>query len=61
MPDPRTFKQQQHSRWPALLAVPDGWRVVFGEAERQECLDYVEKNWTDIRPLSSASVRGPTP
>jgi MbtH protein len=45
--------EDQHSLWPARLAVPDGCRVVFGEAERQECVDYVEKNWTDIRPLSA--------
>ena len=29
-----------------------GWRVVYGEAERAACLDYIEQNWTDIRPKS---------
>jgi MbtH protein len=32
--------------------VPDGWRQVYGEAARQDCLDYIERNWTDLRPLS---------
>jgi MbtH protein len=45
--------EEQHSLWPAGMAVPDGWRVVHGEASRQSCLDYVEANWTDIRPLST--------
>ena len=42
----------QHSLWPLFAAVPDGWTTVFGEAGRQECLDYIEANWTDMRPTS---------
>nr|QEO73813.1 mbtH-like protein [uncultured bacterium] len=26
--------------------------MVHGEASRQDCLDYVERNWTDMRPAS---------
>jgi MbtH protein len=26
--------------------------VVFGEAPRDACLDYVSENWTDMRPAS---------
>ncbi|MEM6107191.1 MbtH family protein [Mycobacterium sp. 050272] len=44
--------EQQHSLWPVFSDVPTGWRVVFGEATRAECLDYVEQNWPDIRPKS---------
>ena len=25
---------------------------LFGEDGRQECLDFIEKNWTDMRPNS---------
>ena len=42
----------QHSLWPVFADVPDGWEVNFGEAGRQECLDFIEKNWTDMRPNS---------
>jgi MbtH protein len=42
----------QHSLWPSFIDVPDGWNMVFGEAGRQECLDYIEKSWTDLRPKS---------
>lgn len=42
----------QHSLWPVFADVPEGWQVVFGEAGRQECLDYIEENWTDMRPKS---------
>ncbi|MEU3601279.1 MbtH family protein [Streptomyces sp. NPDC006798] len=44
--------EDQHSLWPAFAPVPDGWRTVFGEESRQSCLDYVEENWTDMRPRS---------
>jgi MbtH protein len=42
----------QHSLWPVFADVPDGWQVIFGEAGRQECLDFTEENWTDMRPNS---------
>jgi uncharacterized protein YbdZ (MbtH family) len=42
--------EEQHSLWPAFADVPIGWRAVYGEADRAACLDYIEKNWTDIRP-----------
>jgi uncharacterized protein YbdZ (MbtH family) len=42
--------EEQHSLWPAFAAVPAGWRVVFGEADRAPCLDYIEQNGTDMRP-----------
>jgi uncharacterized protein YbdZ (MbtH family) len=44
--------EDQHSLWPSFAEIPAGWRVVYGEASRAECLDYVEQNWTDIRPKS---------
>jgi len=42
----------QHSLWPAFAEIPEGWTTVFGEQDRQSCLDYVEENWTDMRPKS---------
>jgi glycopeptidolipid biosynthesis protein len=44
--------EEQHSLWPTFSDVPAGWRVVYGEATRAECLDYAEQNWPDIRPKS---------
>lgn len=42
----------QHSLWPVFADVPDGWKVIFGEDKRQVCLDFIEENWTDMRPNS---------
>jgi MbtH protein len=44
--------EDQHSLWPAFAGVPAGWRIAYGEASREACLDYVEQNWTDMRPRS---------
>jgi uncharacterized protein YbdZ (MbtH family) len=44
--------EEQHSLWPTFSEVPAGWRVVYGEADRAACLEYIEQNWPDIRPKS---------
>jgi len=44
--------ENQHSLWPAGLSVPAGWTGVYGADTRPACLDYIETNWTDLRPLS---------
>ncbi|GAA0566807.1 MbtH family protein [Actinomadura livida] len=46
----------QHSLWPSFADVPAGWRSVFGEDTRAACLEYVERNWTDLRPRSLAEA-----
>ena len=50
--------EDQHSLWPAFADIPAGWRKVFGEAGREECLAYVEEHWTDIRPKSLRDTLG---
>lgn len=42
----------QHSLWPTFADVPSGWKVVFGESDRASCMEYIEENWTDMRPKS---------
>lgn len=44
--------ENQHSLWPAHIAVPAGWDTAFGEDTRAACLEYVETYWTDLRPKS---------
>jgi MbtH protein len=44
--------EDQHSLWPTFAPVPAGWNVAFGAGTRQDCLSYVEENWTDMRPRS---------
>lgn len=42
----------QYSLWPTFADVPVGWRSVGPRGARQQCLDYIEGAWTDMRPLS---------
>jgi len=42
----------QHSLWPTIVDVPQGWEKVFGEDTRQACVDYIDENWKDMRPKS---------
>ncbi|MFD4524165.1 MbtH family protein [Streptomyces sp. NPDC058470] len=44
--------ENQHSLWPSFADVPAGWKTVFGEDARKSCLDYIQENWTDMRPKS---------
>jgi uncharacterized protein YbdZ (MbtH family) len=50
--------EDQHSLWPTFADVPAGWRKVFGETSRAECMAYVEEHWTDIRPKSLREAMG---
>ena len=42
----------QHSLWPAFIDVPEGWTIVHKSDTRAACLEYVNQNWTDMRPNS---------
>ncbi len=44
--------EDQYSLWPALKAAPQGWVQVGPTGSRQACLDFIEANWTDMRPRS---------
>jgi MbtH protein len=44
--------EEQYSIWPGARSIPAGWRIVATQARRTACLEYIEKVWTDMRPLS---------
>jgi MbtH protein len=44
----------QHSLWPEFADIPAGWTARHGPDKRTACLEYVERNWTDLRPRSLA-------
>jgi MbtH protein len=48
-------EENQHSLWPAFADVPAGWTITHGPAPREECMTYVQENWTDLRPRSVAT------
>ncbi|MGK5548516.1 MbtH family protein [Streptomyces sp. URMC 127] len=42
----------QYSLWPAFAEVPGMWTVAHQEDTRAACLEFIEENWVDMRPLS---------
>ncbi|MEM8531173.1 MAG: MbtH family protein [Chloroflexota bacterium] len=55
--DSTTYKvvinhEEQYSIWPADRDNPLGWRDAGKQGIKQECLDYINDVWTDMRPLS---------
>ena len=44
--------EEQYSIWRAGRQVPAGWRTVGKRGSREDCLGYIDENWTDMRPLS---------
>lgn len=55
--DQRTYQvvvndEEQYSIWFADRELPAGWRAVGMRGQKHECLDYIERQWTDMRPLS---------
>lgn len=44
--------ENQYSLWPSFAKAPEGWTSVGPRGERKACLDWIERNWTDMRPKS---------
>ena len=42
----------QHSLWPSAQQPPKGWKEAGCSGGKSECLEFVEKNWKDMRPIS---------
>lgn len=44
--------EEQYSIWPATRENAPGWRDAGPSGSKAECLAYIERVWTDMRPLS---------
>ena len=44
--------EEQYSIWPADRENVRGWREVGKMGSKEECWNYIEEVWTDMRPLS---------
>jgi len=43
---------EQYSIWLADREIPNGWREAGKTGTKQECLEHIEKVWTDMTPKS---------
>jgi MbtH protein len=48
--------QGQYSLWPAAAEIPAGWSIACEQDGRDACVEYVAKNWTDMRPRTAGDV-----
>jgi uncharacterized protein YbdZ (MbtH family) len=48
----------QYSLWPDSLAVPGGWSIARESGSRSDCVQFIEENWTDMRPRSVIAAAG---
>lgn len=47
----------QYSIWPHWKSVPGGWAQVEGvKGDKKTVSDYIDAEWTDMRPLSLQAV-----
>jgi MbtH protein len=44
--------EEQYSIWPDYKALPLGWTKVGISGDKKTCIEYIDKGWTDMRPLS---------
>lgn len=44
--------EEQYSIWPAGRDNPPGWSDGGAEGSKAECLEFIERHWSDMRPLS---------
>ena len=47
-----TNDEMQYSLWPQHIAVPSGWTPTGPRGARQVCIDWIDANWSDMRPKS---------
>ena len=45
-------EEEQFSIWFDGRALPPGWSAVGKSGSKEECLSYIKKTWTDMRPAS---------
>jgi len=50
--------EAQFSIWPVAREIPQGWSAAGISGKRQECLAWIEHNWTDMRPASLIRAMG---
>ncbi len=50
--------EEQYSIWPSYKQIPAGWESIGEPKEKSECLDYIDKTWTDMHPLSLRKQMG---
>lgn len=51
--------EEQYSIFPAEKPLSKTWKLTDKNGSYQECMDYIEEVWTDMRPLSIQKMKLP--
>ncbi|GAB3890725.1 MbtH family NRPS accessory protein [Kibdelosporangium lantanae] len=44
--------EEQYSIWEEDRSIPDGWQATGTSGTREQCLEHIDRVWTDMRPRS---------
>jgi MbtH protein len=44
--------EEQYAIWPAKKPIPEKWREAGMAGAKEDCLAFIRRVWTDMRPLS---------
>jgi MbtH protein len=44
--------ENQYSLRPQFCEIPQGWSSVGPRGNEKDCMEWIEQNWTDMRPKS---------
>ncbi|WP_446664818.1 MbtH family protein [Flexivirga sp. B27] len=44
--------EEQFALWPEHRPIPDGWTSTGFTGDEAACTEYVDREWTDLRPAS---------
>lgn len=47
--------EAQYSIWPNFKALPQGWRIVGKNGDKEACLAYIKEVWADMGSQSPKS------
>lgn len=50
-------EDNQYSIWPEGVDLPQGWKELSFKGTKQECLEYINETWIDMRPSSLTKKR----
>jgi MbtH protein len=50
--------EEQYSIWLLGRQLPPGWRAAGHEGPRRQCLEHIDRVWTDMRPRSLREAEG---
>lgn len=47
----------QYCLWPSFREPPAGWSAAGPRGTREQCLEWIEAHWTDMRPQGPSTSR----